>query len=331
MAVFLLPATLAAVAPLTPLRSSVGPLSIPAMPGVRGRRLSAIRLSETTPRAAANARPVKAESWTPPPPKDGDYVDIFCRATNSFFESTTLPFIREAVTLRASQGPLKPLQRLTSPPESPGLSRPVWLVIAASVPTGLLWYGYYKFSVEEELFYDELRREGRVTGCGGYGTLISFSWLVLLGLLGKAVGAPAADALIDGAALWILLGQVNLYRRANELCTEKACGVEGPPLYAWWALLPPPLDVVVGLRQVRCRGGKSSSGRRLRSNCVAAFLADRVEELAPTSRSHPAPSPRSFGMQEGYNLFISVPRPVCSTALAAVGELCCLDCRMPAG
>lgn len=87
------------------------------------------------------------------------------------------------------------------------------------------------------------------------GTLISFSWLVLLGLLGKAVGAPAADALIDGAALWILLGQVNLYRRVNELCSEEACGLDGPPLYAWWALLPPPLDVVVGLRQVRCRRG----------------------------------------------------------------------------
>ena len=26
------------------------------------------------------------------------------------------------------------------------------------------WYGYYKFSVEEELFQDELRREGRVSG-----------------------------------------------------------------------------------------------------------------------------------------------------------------------
>ena len=25
-----------------------------------------------------------------------------------------------------------------------------------------------------------------------------------------------------------------------------------PPLHAWWALLPPPLDVVVGLRQVQC-------------------------------------------------------------------------------
>ena len=45
----------------------------------------------------------------------------------------------------------------------------------------------------------------------------------------------------------MLLGQVNLYRRVNELLAEDG---GAPPLYAWWALLPPPLDVVVGLRQV---------------------------------------------------------------------------------
>ena len=60
---------------------------------------------------------------------------------------------------------------------------------------------------------------------------------------------------------WILLGQVNLYKRVNELCieTNQEMGISSeassgaspePPLYAWWALLPPPLDVVVGLRQV---------------------------------------------------------------------------------
>ena len=46
------------------------------------------------------------------------------------------------------------------------------LVIAASVPTALGWYGFYKFSVEEELFQMEIRRPGgRATGFGGYGTL----------------------------------------------------------------------------------------------------------------------------------------------------------------
>ena len=48
------------------------------------------------------------------------------------------------------------------------------------------------------------------------------------------------------------MGQVNLYRRVNELCDEakEELGLEEPPLHGWWALLPPPLDVVVGLRQV---------------------------------------------------------------------------------
>lgn len=87
---------------------------------------------------------VDSSMWTPPPPREGDYIDICCRAINSFFEATTLPFVREKATLRESRRQLKPFERLTAPPESPGLSRPVWLVIAASVPTGLLWYGWYK-------------------------------------------------------------------------------------------------------------------------------------------------------------------------------------------
>ena len=59
---------------------------------------------------------------------------------------------------------------------------------------------------------------------------------------------PHADALIELGAAWILLGQVNLYKRVNELLAELPGGE--PPVHAWWALLPPPLDVVVGLRQV---------------------------------------------------------------------------------
>jgi hypothetical protein len=48
---------------------------------------------------------------------------------------------------------------------------------------------------------------------------------------------------------------VNLYHRVNELYEEEQTkhdngDKEDPPLHAWWALLPPPLDVVVGLRQV---------------------------------------------------------------------------------
>ena len=55
------------------------------------------------------------------------------------------------------------------------------------------------------------------------------------------------EGIIELGALWILLGQVNLYRRVNELCEES---LGEPVVYAWWALLPPPFDVIVGLRQV---------------------------------------------------------------------------------
>lgn len=138
-------------------------------------------------------------------------------------------------------------------------------------PLRLGWYGWYKFSVEEELFYDELRREGRTSGCGGYGTLILFSWLVLLGGVGTVAGIDGADFLIELGAAWILLGQVNLYRRVNELLEEQEVG--SAPVHAWWALLPPPLDVVVGLRQVHCACCSS-----YHAPCPPAQPADRLAQ-----------------------------------------------------
>ncbi|KAL1521577.1 hypothetical protein AB1Y20_021236 [Prymnesium parvum] len=192
--------------------------------------------------------------WPPlPPPKQGDYVDIFCRGLNAAMEKTVVPQLNAYAQVREAtpQGDKDAREffwsTVQSPPELPGRSRPVWLTIAASVPTALGWYGWYKFSVEEELFYDELRRYGRATGAGGYGTLILFSWCVVVGGLGSVAGIPGAESIIEVGAAWILISQVNLYLRVNQLVTE----IEGePPLYAWWALLPPPLDVVVGLRQV---------------------------------------------------------------------------------
>jgi len=94
-----------------------------------------------------------------------------------------------------------------------------------------------------------------VTGCGGFGTLLPFVFGVLIGFPLSAIGIPGGETILQAAGLWILLGQVNLYRRVNELCLEnreiqEALEIEEPPLYEWWALLPPPLDVVVGLRQV---------------------------------------------------------------------------------
>ena len=82
-------------------------------------------------------------------------------------------------------------------------------------------------------------------------------------LYGRRLSRPPHTAAnhieIVDASSRLAQGQINLYRRVNELLTDAG---EEPPVYAWWAILPPPLDVVVGLRQVHflarywagCRG-----------------------------------------------------------------------------
>ena len=178
-----------------------------------------------------------------------DLVDEFCQATNSFFKALTIPSVREYAEVKQARKNQSFFEKVLSPPQNPGLPRPVTFTIAASVPTLLGWYGWYKFCVEEELFQDELKRKGKVSGCGGYGTLLPFVWLFLIGGMTSVI--PFVNQLsgpcFEAGGLWILLGQVNLYRRVNELCTEVG---DEEPLHPWWALLPPPLDVVVGLRQV---------------------------------------------------------------------------------
>lgn len=181
--------------------------------------------------------------------KSQELIHEFCYGTNEFWKKFVIKPVRDYVEIReAGTAGTDILSKLTAPPEVPGISRPVWLTILGSVPTALGWYGYYKFSVEEELFQYELQEEGCVTGCGGYGTLFPFVYGVLIGFPMKLLGFELGDFIVESAALWILLGQVNLYRRVNELTSELDGGEE--QLHTWWALLPPPLDVVVGLRQV---------------------------------------------------------------------------------
>jgi hypothetical protein len=188
---------------------------------------------------------------------DEEWINDFCLGTNTFWKGLVVEPVRNYVEVReAGTAGSDPFSKLTAPPEVPGIPRPVWLTILGSVPTGLVWYGYYKFSVEEELFQYELQQgEGRVTGCGGYGTLFPFVFGILIGTPLQFLHIPGGGLIVNAAALWILLGQVNLYQRVNELYNEEDTKIkngdkEEPPLYAWWALLPPPLDVVVGLRQV---------------------------------------------------------------------------------
>jgi hypothetical protein len=192
------------------------------------------------------------EPFVPPKPTKSDFVDIFCRGTNAFFRELTLSPVRDYVELEPARNNMGFLNIVKTSPQYPGVARPVWLTIAASVPTFLLWYGYYKFSVEEELFQDELRRKGRVRGLGGYGTLLPFVFCFFIGFFLSTL--PFADnlsnAFFEVGGAWILITQINLYKRVNELYLEQFGEEAEPPLYPWWAILPPPLDVVVGLRQV---------------------------------------------------------------------------------
>lgn len=184
---------------------------------------------------------------------DPKLVNDFCQSTNNFWANLVIPPVRDYVQVRpAGSAKSDILSKLTAPPEVPGISRPVWFTILGSVPTLLGWYGYYKFSVEEELYQYELQNGEMVTGCGGYGTLFPFVFGVIIGFPMQLLHIPGGDTLLNFAATWILFGQFNLYRRVNKLCMEssESLGLTEPPLHAWWAFLPPPLDVVVGLRQV---------------------------------------------------------------------------------
>lgn len=177
----------------------------------------------------------------------------FCLATNEFFKGLVIQPVKDYVQIQpAGTAQADILSKLTAPPEVPGIPRPVWLTILGSAPTALGWYGYYKFSVEE-LFQYELGTEGKVSGCGCYGTLFPFVYGVILGFPLTLLDIPLGDTLLQAASIWILAGQVNLYRLVNELCAaakDELDLVDGFVLWEWWALLPPPLDVVVGLRQV---------------------------------------------------------------------------------
>ena len=210
-------------------------------------------------------------------------ISKFCKGTNEFWKGLVIEPVRNYVEIRQGDdsssisSPTDIFSKLIAPPEVPGLSRPVWFTILGSVPTALGWYGYYKFSVEEELYQHEIQtnENGHVSGCGGYGTLFPFVFGILLGFPLSLLHVPGGELIVQSAGLWILAGQVNLYRRVNELCfedetirkellsgltlpggddnnndDETQLSEPEPPLYAWWALLPPPLDVVVGLRQV---------------------------------------------------------------------------------
>ncbi|CAB9522537.1 expressed unknown protein [Seminavis robusta] len=179
-------------------------------------------------------------------------TECFPVQLNEFFKQPVPKTLKRSVSLyyegETPESDLDSVTILTSAPSVPGCPRPLWLVMLASLPTGLLWYGYYKFAVEEEMLQMELERGNMPRGFGGYGTLGPFSYGMLLGPMAALFHVP-------GGLHWSILGvafiyytQFLLYDRVNELFTDE--GKEAP-LNVWWCLpIFFPFNIIVGLRQV---------------------------------------------------------------------------------
>lgn len=138
-----------------------------------------------------------------------DFISDFCKGTNEFWKSLVIEPVRKYVEVQLAESVVTEtsdaLTKLTAPPEIPGIPRPVWLTILGSVPTGLVWYGYYKFSVEEELFQYEMKETGKVSGAGGFGTLFPFVFGILIGFPMTLLHIPGGELLIEAAGAWILV------------------------------------------------------------------------------------------------------------------------------
>lgn len=129
--------------------------------------------------------------------------------------------------------------------QSLGKPRPLWQVITLSLVTGLVYYGYYKWIIQ-----DELRA---YTGRGWSGALSLLPFLL-------GVTVPPALAWFDpdvppwfswfflGGIVWIYIVQFRLYCTVNRLYQDLG---HKPPLTVWW-LFVPGLNVVVGLQQIHC-------------------------------------------------------------------------------
>ena len=107
---------------------------------------------------------------SPPPEHKFWQVEI-----NEFFKKPVPAPLRQSISIFYEKGddldPEDFITVMTAAPSSPGFPRPLWAVLMASIPTGLLWYAYYKFAVEEELLHTEIKQGKEPRGFGGYGTL----------------------------------------------------------------------------------------------------------------------------------------------------------------
>ena len=116
-------------------------------------------------------------------------------------------------------------------------------VILLSVATGLLYYGYYKWKIQ-----DELKAHGERVWSGAV-CIIPFVLGIALPLLLAAFDpdVPAGFARFSFlGVLWIYIVQFRLYREINRLYVAQGWN---PPLVSWWIVVPG-FNLVVGLRQI---------------------------------------------------------------------------------
>jgi len=187
-------------------------------------------------------------------PKSSPFIGL-----NNFFKEPVPPFIKDTVAIVKVNDDEKDkfgaITQIISPPQYPGVPRPLWAVIASSIPTGLVWYGYYKFCIEEELMELELEKGVEPRGFGGFGTLGPFTYGLLLGPIAEIFHLPGGINWSALGIIFIYYTQFTLYDRVNELYTqmEKSKGIDNDnvPLTIWWTWpIFFPLNLMVGLRQV---------------------------------------------------------------------------------
>lgn len=128
-------------------------------------------------------------------------------------------------------------QRLTK-----ATPRPLWRVVSFSLLSGLAYYGYYKYCIEEEL------RELTGKGIGGLLVVSPFVigvtgplWVRALNL-DNQIGIGTAVA---GLA-WIAYWQWEFYRKVNTFYED--IGMTRPLCTHW--LIVPVFNIIVGLRAI---------------------------------------------------------------------------------
>ncbi|WP_242578185.1 hypothetical protein, partial [Chroococcus sp. FPU101] len=124
-----------------------------------------------------------------------------------------------------------------------GKPRPLGQVLGLSVVTLALYYGWYKWIIQEEL--------RRYNGYGWSGTLCLLPFVI-----GVALPAivyylyPSLGSWVNSLSLlgivWIYIVQFRLYRTVNELYEREGLR---KPLTVWWLFIPG-LNLMVGFRQI---------------------------------------------------------------------------------